>query len=230
MDAGKRPIATPPDENASSTTAPASTPTGGSPPSRNSSTVATTWTRALEGDVSPRSPRTGSPLPRHTSDRRPGRTTSRSSVSTSCPRSLTSPSVPSAPPTFVAHITDSVEAGSAFRHRAFGPRGASPRLGYRPSRRRDRAPTRATGRASTSPKAEMVFLSVEQVERLRQHRRGATPPLSVSRPSPVCAPKYALRVGRVDLVSGRITVAESVTEVQGLGLPSASPRPTSADR
>ncbi len=71
-----------------------------------------------------------------------------------------------------------------------------------------------------SPKDEMIFLTAEQVERLATSIR---PPYDTL----VRFAAYtglragevgALRVGRLELLRGRVQVAESVTEVQGRGL------------
>lgn len=81
-------------------------------------------------------------------------------------------------------------------------------------------------RVPASPKAEMVFLTAEQVEALATaiDRRYATlirlAAYTGLRAGEICA----LRVGRIDLDAGRITVAESVTEVPGLGLWFSEPK------
>ncbi len=81
-------------------------------------------------------------------------------------------------------------------------------------------------RVPASPKAEMVFLTAEQVETLAvtiDQRYSTLVRLAAYtglRAGEICA----LRVGRVDLDGGRITVAESVTEVQGLGLHFSEPK------
>lgn len=81
-------------------------------------------------------------------------------------------------------------------------------------------------RVAASPRAEMVFLTSEQVETLATtiDARYATlinlAAYTGLRAGEICA----LRVGRVDLESARITVAESVTEVQGLGLHFSEPK------
>jgi integrase len=81
-------------------------------------------------------------------------------------------------------------------------------------------------RVPASPRADMVFLTAEQVEALATiiDERYATLIRLASytglRAGEICA----LRVGRVDLAVGRITVAESVTEVQGLGLHFSQPK------
>ncbi len=81
-------------------------------------------------------------------------------------------------------------------------------------------------RVPASPRAEMVFLTAEQVETLASSvdDRYATlvrlAAYTGMRAGEICA----LRVGRVDLAAGRITVAESVTEVPGLGLHFSEPK------
>jgi integrase len=81
-------------------------------------------------------------------------------------------------------------------------------------------------RVPASPRAEMVFLTAEQVESLasRIDARYATlvrlAAYTGLRAGEICA----LRVGRVDLDAGRITVAESVTEVPGHGLYFSEPK------
>jgi integrase len=81
-------------------------------------------------------------------------------------------------------------------------------------------------RVPASPKAEMVFLSAEQVETLAGtiDRRFSTlvrfAAYTGLRAGEVCA----LRVGRLDLQSGRVLVAESVTEVDGQGLVFSEPK------
>jgi integrase len=77
-----------------------------------------------------------------------------------------------------------------------------------------------------SPKAEMVFLTAEEVELLatRIDPRYSTlvrvAAYTGLRAGEICA----LRVGRVDLDAGRITVAESVTEVPQHGLWFSEPK------
>ena len=81
-------------------------------------------------------------------------------------------------------------------------------------------------RVAASPKAEMVFLTAEQVEVLAtaiDERYTTLIRLAAYtglRAGEICA----LRVGRVDLAAKRITIAESVTEVQGLGLHFSEPK------
>ena len=81
-------------------------------------------------------------------------------------------------------------------------------------------------RVAASPKAEMVFLTAEQVETLAttiDQRYSTLTHLAAYtglRAGEICA----LRVGRVDLAKGRITVAESVTEVQSRGLHFSEPK------
>ncbi len=81
-------------------------------------------------------------------------------------------------------------------------------------------------RVAASPRAEMVFLTAEQVETLADaiDERYATlihlAAYTGLRAGEICA----LRVGRVDLPKRRITIAESVTEVQGLGLHFSEPK------
>ena len=81
-------------------------------------------------------------------------------------------------------------------------------------------------RVPASPKAEMVFLTAEQVETLAStidQRYSTLVRLAAYtglRAGEICA----LRVGRVDVGCGRVTVSESVTEVQGLGLHFSEPK------
>jgi integrase len=81
-------------------------------------------------------------------------------------------------------------------------------------------------RVPASPKAEMVYLSPEQVETLAVAigPRFATlvrlAAYTGLRAGEICA----LRVGRLDLLRGRILVAESVTEVEGHGLVFGEPK------
>ncbi|QYG93558.1 site-specific integrase [Iamia sp. SCSIO 61187] len=77
-----------------------------------------------------------------------------------------------------------------------------------------------------SPKAEMVFLTAEQVEALAS---SIDPQYStmirVAAYTGMRAGEIeALRVGRTDLDAGRLTIAESVTEVQGHGLVFGQPK------
>jgi integrase len=77
-----------------------------------------------------------------------------------------------------------------------------------------------------SPKAEMVFLTAEQVEDLAL----AIDPqystlIRVAAYTGMRAGEIgALRIGRTDLTVGRLTIAESVTEVQGHGLVFGQPK------
>lgn len=81
-------------------------------------------------------------------------------------------------------------------------------------------------RVPASPRAEMVFLTPEQIEALATtiDERYATlvrlAAYTGLRAGEICA----LRVGRVDLDAGRITVAESVTEVPVHGLYFSEPK------
>ncbi|HVL03334.1 MAG TPA: tyrosine-type recombinase/integrase [Acidimicrobiales bacterium] len=81
-------------------------------------------------------------------------------------------------------------------------------------------------RVPSSPKVEMVFLSAEQVEDLATAigPRFATlvrlAAYTGLRAGEICA----LRVGRLDLLRGRLLVAESVTEVEGHGLVFGEPK------
>jgi integrase len=81
-------------------------------------------------------------------------------------------------------------------------------------------------RVPSSPKVEMVFLSAEQVEDLATAigPRFATlvrlAAYTGLRAGEICA----LRVGRLDLLRGRLLVAESVTEVEGHGLVFGAPK------
>jgi integrase len=81
-------------------------------------------------------------------------------------------------------------------------------------------------RVPASPKADMVFLTAEQVESLAA---AINPRFSTLvrfaaytglRAGEICA----LRVGRVDLQRGRVLVSESVTEVDGRGLTFSEPK------
>jgi len=124
------------------------------------------------------------------------------------------------------YITDSVEAGSAPGTVRSARKVLRLVLATAQADGAIRANPCDGSRVPASPKAEMVFLSVEQVERLATaiDERYATlvrlAAFTGLRAGEICA----LRVGRVDLVSGRITVAESVTEVQGLGLHFSEPK------
>ncbi len=81
-------------------------------------------------------------------------------------------------------------------------------------------------RVPASPKADMVFLNAEQVEalataidpRYSTHVRFAA--YTGLRAGEICA----LRVGRLDLLRGRALVAESVTEVDRMGLVFGEPK------
>lgn len=81
-------------------------------------------------------------------------------------------------------------------------------------------------RVPASPKAEMVFLTAEQVETLTAaiDPRYATLVRLAAYTGLRAGELCALRVGRIDLDAGRITVAESVTEVPGHGLYSSEPK------
>ncbi len=81
-------------------------------------------------------------------------------------------------------------------------------------------------RVPPSPKADMMFLTAEQVETLATtiDQRYATL-VSLAAYTGLRAGEIgALRVERVDLDAGRITIAESVTEVQGHGLVFSEPK------
>jgi integrase len=81
-------------------------------------------------------------------------------------------------------------------------------------------------RVPMSPKAEMIFLSPDQVETLARtiDQRYATlvrfAAYTGLRAGEICA----LRVGRLDMLRSRILVAESVTEVDRLGLVFGEPK------
>lgn len=77
-----------------------------------------------------------------------------------------------------------------------------------------------------SPKAEMVFLDADQVELLAAtiDPRYATLVRLAAYTGLRAGEIGALRIGRVDLAAARITVAESVTEVQGHGLVFGEPK------
>ena len=81
-------------------------------------------------------------------------------------------------------------------------------------------------RVPASPKADMVFLDAEDVEALATAIDPAYATLvrvaayTGLRAGEICA----LRVGRVDLLHGRVLVAESVTEVDRLGLVFGEPK------
>lgn len=81
-------------------------------------------------------------------------------------------------------------------------------------------------RVPASPRSEMVFLTAEQIETLASSidsRYSTLVRLAAYtglRAGEICA----LRVGRVDLTAGRITVAESVTDVTGHGLYFSEPK------
>jgi integrase len=81
-------------------------------------------------------------------------------------------------------------------------------------------------RVPASPRAEMAFLTAEQIEALAttiDERYSTLIRLAAYtglRAGEICA----LRVGRVDLDIGRITVAESVTDVPVLGLHFSEPK------
>jgi integrase len=75
-------------------------------------------------------------------------------------------------------------------------------------------------KVARSPRAEMVFLSAEEVENLADSI--AAPYGTLIRLAAYTGLRAgeigALRVGRVELMAGRVQVAESVTEVHGHGL------------
>ena len=81
-------------------------------------------------------------------------------------------------------------------------------------------------RVPPSPKADMVFLTPDQVESLAGtiDQRYATLVRLAAYTGLRAGEIGALRIGRVDLKAGRITVAESVTEVQGHGLVFSEPK------
>ncbi|QYG90995.1 site-specific integrase [Iamia sp. SCSIO 61187] len=81
-------------------------------------------------------------------------------------------------------------------------------------------------RVPPSPKAEMVFLDAEQVEALAQtiDPRYSTMIRVAAYTGMRAGEIEALRVGRTDLEVGRLTIAESVTEVQGHGLVFGQPK------
>lgn len=81
-------------------------------------------------------------------------------------------------------------------------------------------------RVPASPKAEMVYLTAEQIELLaaaidvRYRTLVRLAAYTGMRAGEICA----LRVGRVDLRARRITIAESVTDVPGHGLYFSEPK------
>jgi integrase len=81
-------------------------------------------------------------------------------------------------------------------------------------------------RVPASPKAEMVYLSAEEVEDLAVAigPRYATLIRLAAYTGLRAGEIGALRVGRLDLLRGRILVAESVTEVEGHGLVFGEPK------
>lgn len=81
-------------------------------------------------------------------------------------------------------------------------------------------------RVPPSPKAEMVFLDAEQVEALAHaiDPRYSTMIRVAAYTGMRAGEIEALRVGRTDLEVGRLTIAESVTEVQGHGLVFGQPK------
>jgi integrase len=81
-------------------------------------------------------------------------------------------------------------------------------------------------RVPASPRAEMVFLDAEQVEALAStiDERYSTLIRLAAYTGLRAGEIGALRIGRVDLETGRITVAESVTEVPVLGLHFSEPK------
>lgn len=81
-------------------------------------------------------------------------------------------------------------------------------------------------RVPPSPKADMVFLTPDQVETLATtiDQRYSTLVRLAAYTGLRAGEIGALRIGRVDLKAGRITVAESVTEVQGHGLVFSEPK------
>ena len=192
----------------------APTPTGGSPPSRTSSTAATTSTPRL--GTRPFSG--GRRVARHHGARRaedPGRTTSRSCASTCCRPSPTSPSAPSRPATSAA--SSQSESRPAQRPAPCGrPKGspARPRHRRRPTEPSD--PTRAT--ASEYPPSPEGRDGVPHRRAgrgpRRHHRRSATRPSSGSPPTPACAP----------VRSAPSTSAGSTSTTAGSPSPSRSPR------
>jgi hypothetical protein len=224
-DAGRRPTAIPLGESGSSTTGPGPRPTGGSPRSRTSSTGATTSTLALAAVPSPTGPRSGSTLPL-TSSPRPGSTTRPCFASTSCPRSPTNRSAPSSP---------AMSAASSPTRSPAAPRPA-----------RSAGPGRSSGWSSQPhrPKAPSEPTPVTgsgSQPRPRRTWSSSAPNRSRTSP-PAIDPRYgtlvrlaaytglrageigALRIGRVDLDARRLTIAESVTEVQGHGLVFGEPK------
>lgn len=81
-------------------------------------------------------------------------------------------------------------------------------------------------RVPPSPKAEMVFLDAEQVEHLARaiDPRYSTMIRVAAYTGMRAGEIEALRVGRTDCDVGRLTIAESVTEVQGHGLVFGEPK------
>lgn len=81
-------------------------------------------------------------------------------------------------------------------------------------------------RVPASPKADMVFLSAEQVEDLALAiGEGYGTLIRLAAYTGMRAGEIgALRIGRVDLDASRLTIAESVTEVQGHGLVFGEPK------
>lgn len=81
-------------------------------------------------------------------------------------------------------------------------------------------------RVPASPKADMVFLSAEQVEDLALAiGEGYGTLIRLAAYTGMRAGEIgALRIGRVDLDASRLTIAESVTEVQGHGLIFGEPK------
>ncbi|MEJ7582989.1 MAG: site-specific integrase [Acidimicrobiales bacterium] len=81
-------------------------------------------------------------------------------------------------------------------------------------------------RVPASPKADMVFLTAEEVEALAEtiDPRYCTLIRLAAYTGLRAGEIGALRIGRVNLDAGRITVAESVTQVQGHGLVFGEPK------
>lgn len=81
-------------------------------------------------------------------------------------------------------------------------------------------------RVPASPKADMVFLTAEEVEDLAAtiDPRYCTLIRLAAYTGLRAGEIGALRIGRVNLDAGRITVAESVTQVQGHGLVFGEPK------
>jgi hypothetical protein len=156
---------------------------------RNSSTGAATSTPATVADRSRRSPPPGSSRPRRTSDPRPGPTTSRSCASTCSRPSPSKPIAAIGPAEVRRFLAERSKAGAAPGTVRSARKVLRLVLATAQADGAIRSNPCDGSRVAASPKAEMVFLTAEQVEALANTpSTSGTRRSSTSPPTPGCAP------------------------------------------